>query len=230
MSEATTEAEAAIGPLDGPDGPDGVAGLDLKPALEAVLMVVDEPATEERLAKILQRPRRRIADALRELADEYAVQGRGFELRLVAGGWRFYSRPEYAAAVEGFVLDGQHARLTQAALETLAVVAYRQPVSRSRVSAVRGAKLEYTCLATAFCPAEFTLGELQGVYETVWGTALDRPNFRRKVLATPGFVEPVPGAARLTGGRGKPAAVYRAGPATTLHPPLLRTPREGRPA
>ncbi|WP_207629379.1 SMC-Scp complex subunit ScpB [Streptomyces sp. KO7888] len=101
-------------------------------------MVVDEPATEERLAKILQRPRRRIADALRELADEYAVQGRGFELRLVADGWRFYSRAEYAAAVEGFVLDGQHARLTQAALETLAVVAYRQPVSRSRVSAVRG--------------------------------------------------------------------------------------------
>jgi 8-oxo-dGTP diphosphatase len=93
-----------------------------------------------------------------------------------------------------------------------------------------GAKLEYTCLATAFCPDEFTLGELRQVYETVWGTALDRPNFRRKVLATPGFVEPVPGAARLTGGRGKPAALYRAGPATTLHPPLLRTPREGRPA
>nr|WP_282547511.1 NUDIX domain-containing protein [Streptomyces rochei] len=93
-----------------------------------------------------------------------------------------------------------------------------------------GAKLEYTCLATAFCPPEFTLGELQQVYETVWGTALDRPNFRRKVLATPGFVEAVPGAARLTGGRGKPAALYRAGPATTLHPPLLRTPRAGRPA
>ncbi|MGW7207731.1 NUDIX hydrolase [Streptomyces sp. NPDC054837] len=93
-----------------------------------------------------------------------------------------------------------------------------------------GAKLEYTCLATAFCSPEFTLGELQQVYETVWGTALDRPNFRRKVLATPGFVEPVPGAARLTGGRGKPAALYRAGTATTLHPPLLRTPREGRPA
>ncbi|MEU6376130.1 NUDIX domain-containing protein [Streptomyces sp. NPDC046909] len=93
-----------------------------------------------------------------------------------------------------------------------------------------GAKLEYTCLATAFCLPEFTLGELQHVYETVWGTVLDRPNFRRKVLATPGFVEPVPGAARLTGGRGKPAALYRAGTATTLHPPLLRTPREGRPA
>ncbi|MFD8815768.1 NUDIX domain-containing protein [Streptomyces sp. NPDC059627] len=93
-----------------------------------------------------------------------------------------------------------------------------------------GAKLEYSCLATAFCPPEFTLGELQNVYETVWGVALDRPNFRRKVLATPGFVEPAPGAARLTGGRGKPAALYRAGTATVLHPPLLRPSREGRPA
>ncbi|MFE1247760.1 NUDIX domain-containing protein [Streptomyces sp. NPDC058735] len=93
-----------------------------------------------------------------------------------------------------------------------------------------GAKLEYTGLATAFCPPEFTLGELRQVYEAVWGTVLDRPNFRRKVLATPGFVEPVPGAARLTGGRGKPAALYRAGTAAALHPPLLRPTREGRPA
>ncbi|MET7390581.1 NUDIX domain-containing protein [Streptomyces sp. NPDC005529] len=92
-----------------------------------------------------------------------------------------------------------------------------------------GAKLEYSCLATSFCPSEFTLGELQQVYETVWGTALDRPNFRRKVLATPGFVERVPGAARLTGGRGKPAALYRAGGAKALHPPLLRPTSEGRP-
>ncbi|MFF0094051.1 SMC-Scp complex subunit ScpB [Streptomyces canus] len=129
MSEETTEV---------PTGPPGVADLDLKPALEAVLMVVDEPATEEHLSKILERPKRQIAKALRELADDYTVQGRGFELRYVAGGWRFYTRAEYAPAVERFVLDGQQARLTQAALETLAVVAYRQPVSRSRVSAVRG--------------------------------------------------------------------------------------------
>ncbi len=122
-----------------------VASLDLKPALEAVLMVVDEPATVDHLAKVLQRPRRAVADALRELADEYTVQRRGFDLRLVAGGWRFYTRPEYAAAVEGFVLDGQHARLTQAALETLAVVAYQQPVSRSRVSAVRESTATGSC-------------------------------------------------------------------------------------
>ncbi|WP_411573702.1 NUDIX hydrolase [Streptomyces fradiae] len=91
-----------------------------------------------------------------------------------------------------------------------------------------GAKLEYTCLATAFCPPEFTLGELRQVYEAVWGVPLDRPNFRRKVLATPGFVRPVEGPPRLTGGRGKPAALYRAGDATALHPPLLRPARPER--
>ncbi|MFD5769270.1 NUDIX domain-containing protein [Streptomyces sp. NPDC127049] len=96
--------------------------------------------------------------------------------------------------------------------------------ARTRV----GAKLEYTCLATAFCPPEFTLGELRQVYETVWGVPLDRPNFRRKVLTTPGFVEAVEGPPRRTGGRGKPAALYRAGEATALHPPLLRP--EGRSA
>ncbi|KOG64033.1 transcriptional regulator, partial [Streptomyces varsoviensis] len=104
-----------------------VADLDLQPALEAVLMVVDEPVTEEHLAKVLQRPRREVSDALHALSDAYTAQGRGFDLRLIAGGWRFYTRAEYADAVESFVLDGQQARLTQAALETLAVVAYRQP-------------------------------------------------------------------------------------------------------
>ncbi|MGW2959498.1 SMC-Scp complex subunit ScpB [Streptomyces sp. NPDC001220] len=129
MSEDTTQLPAGLRP---------VAELDLKPALEAVLMVVDEPATVEHLAKILERPRQTITKALRALAEEYTAQGRGFELRFVAGGWRFYTRGEYAPAVERLVLEGQTARLTQAALETLAVVAYRQPVSRSRVSAVRG--------------------------------------------------------------------------------------------
>ncbi|MEV7982417.1 SMC-Scp complex subunit ScpB [Streptomyces sp. NPDC086519] len=129
MSEETAELPAGLRP---------VAELDLKPALEAVLMVVDEPATAEHLARLLERPRQTITKALRALAEEYTAQGRGFELRFVAGGWRFYTRAEYAPAVERLVLEGQTARLTQAALETLAVVAYRQPVSRSRVSVVRG--------------------------------------------------------------------------------------------
>ncbi|PBC77129.1 segregation and condensation protein B [Streptomyces sp. TLI_235] len=113
-------------------------GVPLRAALEAILMVVDEPATETHLAAVLERPRAEVAAALRELAAEYTAQGRGFDLRNVAGGWRFYTRADCAPAVDRYVLDGQQARLTQAALETLAVVAYRQPVSRSRVSAVRG--------------------------------------------------------------------------------------------
>ncbi|GAA1500980.1 SMC-Scp complex subunit ScpB [Streptomyces synnematoformans] len=129
---------AAPQPQPGEPPANPAAELPLRPALEAVLMVVDEPVTAEHLAKVLDRRPREIADALRELSDEYTVQGRGFDLRHVAGGWRFYTRAAYAPAVEGFVLDGQQSRLTQAALETLAVVAYRQPVSRSRVSAVRG--------------------------------------------------------------------------------------------
>lgn len=110
----------------------------LSAAIEAVLLVVDEPVTEVVLAQVLERPRREVASTLRQLAAEYTEQGRGFELREIAGGWRLYTRAECAPVVERFVRDGQQARLTQAALETLAVVAYRQPVSRSRVSAVRG--------------------------------------------------------------------------------------------
>ena len=90
------------------------------------------------LAQVLGRPRPEIEEALRTLSESYTKEGRGFDLREVAGGWRLYTREEYAEVVERFVLDGQQARLTQAALETLAVVAYRQPVSRARVSAIRG--------------------------------------------------------------------------------------------
>lgn len=111
---------------------------DLRPAIEAILLVVDEPVTEQLLAQVLQHPVDAVAAELASLADEYAHARRGFELRRAAGGWRLYTRPEYAAYVERFVLDGQSVRLTQAALETLAVVAYKQPVTRSRISAIRG--------------------------------------------------------------------------------------------
>lgn len=114
----------------------------LPASLEAILMVVDEPAGEVMLAQVLQRPTDQVRAALVHLAADYDQSGRGFELREVAGGWRFYTRSECAAVVERFVLDGQQARLTQAALETLAVVAYRQPVSRARVSAVRGVNVD----------------------------------------------------------------------------------------
>jgi segregation and condensation protein B len=123
-------------------GPEPEAETELEPglrmSLEAVLLVADEPVPEDLLADVTQQPAAAVAAALRELADSYAAEHRGFDLREVAGGWRLYTRPECAAVVERFVSGGQEVRLTQAALETLAVVAYRQPVSRARVSAVRG--------------------------------------------------------------------------------------------
>ena len=115
---------------------------DLRPALEAVLMVADQPLDHLTLAVAVGYPPEEVREALAGLSEEYAEQGRGFDLRNVAGGWRYYTREEYAGVVERFVLDGQRARLTQAALETLAVVAYKQPVSRARVSAIRGVNVD----------------------------------------------------------------------------------------
>ena len=117
------------------------SGVDrswLQPALEAILLVADEPVPSNTLAQVLEVAQQDVVAALHQLASTYAEQGRGFDLREVAGGWRFYTRAEFAPVVERFVSDGQEVRLTQAALETLAVVAYRQPVSRAQVSAVRG--------------------------------------------------------------------------------------------
>ncbi len=115
---------------------------DLRPALEAVLMVADQPLDSVTLASAVGHPPGEVAGALQALAEEYAGQDRGFDLRNVAGGWRYYTREDYAGVVERFLLDGQQARLTQAALETLAVVVYQQPVSRGRVSAVRGVNVD----------------------------------------------------------------------------------------
>jgi segregation and condensation protein B len=114
-------------------------------AVEAVLMVADEPVPTVQLASVLGLPTDQVASILVELAAEYRGGGgrpRGFELREVGGGWRIYSAPAHADVVGRFVLEGQAARLTQAALETLAVIAYRQPVTRGQVSAVRGVNVE----------------------------------------------------------------------------------------
>jgi segregation and condensation protein B len=111
-------------------------------AIEAVLMVIDEPVTELALASALELPVEDVLGHLHVLAAEYDEGNRGFEIKAIAGGWRVYSRSEYAPVVEKFLLDGAQAKLTQAALETLAVIAYRQPVSRSRVSSVRGVNVD----------------------------------------------------------------------------------------
>ena len=115
---------------------------DARTALEAVLLVVDEPVAEVVLAQVVERPTEEVARLLQELAAEYDEQGRGFELRNVSGGWRLYTRESCSGYVERFVRDGQQARLTQASLETLAVVAYRQPVTRSRIAGIRGVNVD----------------------------------------------------------------------------------------
>ncbi|OKI49141.1 SMC-Scp complex subunit ScpB [Micromonospora sp. CB01531] len=157
ISEAPTEA--AGGELAGESGSAGVppkpaagrrrvtaapepapelSDAELRGALEAILLVVDQPVSELTLAQVLEQSPERIGPMLDDIAAGYTAAGHGFELRRAAGGWRLYTRPEYATYVERFVLDGQSVRLTQAALETLAVVAYKQPVTRSRISAIRG--------------------------------------------------------------------------------------------
>ena len=145
-----------------PDACIDVAGLPggARAALEAVLMVLDQPASATDLAAGLNLTVDVVEQLLLELQREYdgytvkapdmeiasdagfTSSPRGFELRNVAGGWRIYSRVEFAEIVGAFVLEGQTARLTQAALETLAVIAYRQPVSRARVSAIRGVNVD----------------------------------------------------------------------------------------
>jgi segregation and condensation protein B len=114
----------------------------LRAALEAVLLVTDQPVPAVTLAQVVERPTEEVERTLRELAAEYVRDGRGFELRPVAGGWRLYTAADCAPYIERFVLDGQQARLTQAALETLAVIAYRQPVSRQSVAAIRGVNVD----------------------------------------------------------------------------------------
>ncbi len=155
-AESPAAAQSAAGaPTAAPDAgqePDGtdlddeaepsLGAPTLDAALEAVLLVTDQPVDVATLASLVRRPAGEVAGRLEALAADYASAGRGFDLREVAGGWRFYTRPDCAEVVERYVRDGQQARLTQAALETLAVVAYRQPVTRARISAVRGVNVD----------------------------------------------------------------------------------------
>jgi segregation and condensation protein B len=115
---------------------------ELDAALEALLLVVDSPAGADVLASALDQPVQRVVEALHRLRDGYTAGGRGIDLAHVAQGWRLHTRDVYAPFVERLLLDGQRARLTRAALETLAVVAYRQPVTRSRVAAIRGVNVD----------------------------------------------------------------------------------------
>jgi len=115
---------------------------ELTAALEALLLVVDTPAPTEQLAAAIGVTAARAEDALHRLADEYTARGSGIDLRYAGDGWRLYTRREYASYVEKLLQGGARTKLTRAALETLAVVAYRQPVTRSRVGAIRGVNVD----------------------------------------------------------------------------------------
>ena len=139
---------------------------ELDAAVEALLLVVDSPVGEDVLASALGQPVTRVAEALQRLRDGYDGRGRGIDLRQVAQGWRLHTRDVHAPFVERLLLDGQRARLTRATLETLAVVAYRQPVTRSRVAAVRGVNVDgvmRTLLARGLIEETGTDPETHGV-------------------------------------------------------------------
>ena len=109
---------------------------------KALLLVVDTPVPIESLASVTEQPPHRIAECLQRLGDDLALRDSGIDLREAGGGWRLYTRARFAPYVERLLLDGARSKLTRAALETLAVVAYRQPVTRARVSAVRGVNVD----------------------------------------------------------------------------------------
>lgn len=113
-------------------------GAESVRAIEAIVMVAVDPVPSDQLAQLLELPVAVIEGLCGELADAYAEAGHGFELAKVAGGWRFQSHPDLSPYVERFLLDGQRARMSSAALETLAIIAYKQPLSRAQIASIRG--------------------------------------------------------------------------------------------
>ena len=130
MSDTTETPESATtesAPID----------ADLVRALEAIILVASDPVPLELLSQILQQPAEVVESLCASLASAYEEAGHGFQLVQIAGGYRYQSHPDVAAYVERFILDGQRARLSGAALETLAIVAYKQPLSRAQIASIR---------------------------------------------------------------------------------------------
>src|ERR1043165_4257606 len=139
MSDTAPDSSAPVGAMATTDADNSV---NVAGALEALLLLTAEPVTEFELAQAVGVPESVVAETLDELVAFYQETGRGFELRQVGGGWRYYTREEYGDLIATYVLEGQQSKLSQAALETLAVVAYTQPISRARLSAVRGVNVD----------------------------------------------------------------------------------------
>ncbi len=174
MSEETAQGSAQ-GSAE--EATEELGAPSLRAAIEALLLLADEPMATITLAQATRRPVEEVEPVVRELAAEYTEQLRGFDLREVAGGWRFYTRAECSPLIERWVLDGQQARLTQASLETLAVIAYQQPVSRGRVSAVRGVNVDgviKTLLTRGLIEEAGTDDESQAILYRTTGYFLER--------------------------------------------------------
>jgi segregation and condensation protein B len=118
--------------------------VEARAAIEAVILSATEPVPPALLAQLVEVPTTRVEELCEELAAEYAREGRGFQLARVAGGYRFQTHPDAYAYVERFVLEGQTARLSGPALETLAIIAYKQPIARAQISAIRGVNVDAT--------------------------------------------------------------------------------------
>jgi segregation and condensation protein B len=118
--------------------------VEARGAIEAVVLAATEPVPPALLAQLVELPTARVEELCDELAAEYEREGRGFQLARVAGGYRFQTHPDAYAYVERFVLEGQTARLSGPALETLAIVAYKQPIARAQISAIRGVNVDAT--------------------------------------------------------------------------------------
>ena len=117
-------------------------GEAISRAIEAIIMVAEEPVPPNLLAQLLEMPVTEVEQACKQLADSYEAEGRGFILVKVAGGYRYQSHPDQSPYVERFVLEGQSSRLSNAALETLAIIAYKQPISRAQAASIRGVDVE----------------------------------------------------------------------------------------
>jgi segregation and condensation protein B len=142
-SEAGMDSQVVpVDPQPQPEADDHLGAPTLDAACEAVLLLADEPLDLVTLAGLVRRPVPAVAAVLRGLSETYTAEGRGFDLRETGGGWRFYTRDTCADVVSRYVVDGQQSRLTHAALETLAIIAYRQPIARARISAVRGVNVD----------------------------------------------------------------------------------------
>ena len=223
MTESTTTAEPAAVPAP--------TAAEVSGALEALLLLAQEPRRTDELAAAVGAPETVVRDALDALVAFYDETGRGFELRQVGGGWRYYTREEHADLIAASVLEGQQARLSQAALETLAVIAYTQPVSRGRVSAVRGVNVDgviRTLLARGLVEESGHDPESGAVVFSTTSYFLERMGLR-SLEDLPALAPHLPDAEVLEAELGQLATAASEAGAPTAAPPDLDRPEHDEP-